>query len=133
MSMVAGAVRRWLRLENLAVFCLSTILYVWLGHAWLLFIGLFVAPDLSFLGYLAGPRIGSHAYNLVHNYAAPIAIGVLGILGERSILVAFGLIWAAHISLDRALGFGLKYPDAFGNTHLGRLGRRGTQTAPSQA
>jgi hypothetical protein len=133
MNMVAGAVRSWLRLENLAVFFLSTILYAWLGHAWLLFIGLFLAPDLSFLGYLVGPRVGSHVYNLAHNYAAPIAIGVLGILGERSILVAIGLIWTAHIGLDRALGYGLKYPDGFGNTHLGRLGRRATPAALSQA
>jgi hypothetical protein len=29
-----------------------------------------------------------------------------------------GLIMIAHISMDRALGFGLKYPDDFGHTHL---------------
>jgi hypothetical protein len=126
MNAVTGAVRIWLRLENLAFFFLSIILYAWLGHSWLLFIGLFLAPDLSFLGYLAGARVGAYSYNLVHNYGVPIAVGVLGILGERSILVAIGLIWTAHLGLDRALGFGLKYPDAFGNTHLGCLGKRAT-------
>lgn len=132
MNAVTGAVRIWLRLENLAFFFLSIILYAWLGHSWLLFIGLFLAPDLSFLGYLAGARVGAYSYNLVHNYAVPIALGMLGIIGERSILVAIGLIWTAHLGLDRALSFGLKYPDAFGNTHLGRLGTRAARPSPSQ-
>ena len=34
------------------------------------------------------------------------------------------MIWAAHIGIDRALGFGLKYPDAFSSTHLGGIGGR---------
>lgn len=29
----------------------------------------------------------------------------------------------AHSSLDRVLGYGLKYPDSFSHTHLGRIGR----------
>lgn len=132
MNAVTGAVRIWLRLENLAFLFLSIILYGWLGHSWILFIGLFLGPDLSFLGYLAGARVGAYSYNLVHSYAAPIALGVLGIIGERSILVAIGLIWTAHLGLDRALGFGLKYQDGFGNTHLGRLGKRATRAARSQ-
>ncbi|MFO7892188.1 MAG: DUF4260 family protein [Longimicrobiales bacterium] len=31
-------------------------------------------------------------------------------------------VWAAHIGMDRALGFGLKGPDAFQQTHLGWVG-----------
>jgi hypothetical protein len=32
------------------------------------------------------------------------------------------LIWLAHIGIDRALGYGLKYASGFGFTHLGRIG-----------
>jgi hypothetical protein len=31
---------------------------------------------------------------------------------------AYVLIWTAHIAMDRALGYGLKYPTAFKSTHL---------------
>ncbi len=132
MAAVKGAVQIWLRLENLAVFFLSLVLYAWLGHPWTLFIILFLAPDISFLGYLAGSRVGSHTYNIVHNYAAPIAVGVAGVFNESSLPVAIGLIWTAHIGLDRALGYGLKYPTAFGHTHLGNLGKVATPSVPFQ-
>ena len=41
----------------------------------------------------------------------------------RRLLQALALIWIAHIGLDRALGYGLKYATGFGDTHLGRIGR----------
>jgi hypothetical protein len=31
------------------------------------------------------------------------------------------LIWLAHIGADRALGYGLKYPTRFQDTHLQRV------------
>lgn len=31
--------------------------------------------------------------------------------------------WAFHVGVDRALGYGLKMPDAFRHTHLGWIGR----------
>jgi hypothetical protein len=34
------------------------------------------------------------------------------------------IVWAAHIAMDRAFGYGFKYPDAFGHTHLGIVGKR---------
>lgn len=33
------------------------------------------------------------------------------------------LVWCAHIGVDRALGFGLKYREGFAHTHLGLLTR----------
>lgn len=33
-------------------------------------------------------------------------------------LAPFGLIWLAHLGFDRMLGFGLKYPTFFKDTHL---------------
>ena len=31
--------------------------------------------------------------------------------------------WAFHVGVDRALGYGLKMPDAFTHTHLGWIGK----------
>jgi hypothetical protein len=39
------------------------------------------------------------------------------------VLALAGVIIFAHSSLDRALGYGLKFSDSFTNTHLGRIGR----------
>lgn len=82
---------------------------------------LFLAPDLSFLGYLAGPRAGALTYNAVHTEAVPLAIAAIGVIGGSAVAMQIGLIWLAHIGLDRLLGYGLKYPTAFGDTHLGRV------------
>lgn len=118
---VGGAPRAWLRLEGLAVLALAVLLYARGGHSWLLFAALFLAPDLSFAAYLAGPRIGALGYNLAHSYVGPVLAAALAVLTGRPPVVA--CLWAAHIGFDRALGYGLKYPSAFGDTHLGRVGR----------
>ena len=120
---VTGAARAWLRLEGAAALAVAVLLYARGGHPWLLFAALFLAPDLSFAGYLAGPRVGAAAYNLAHSYALPLALG--GALLATGYAPAVPLVWAAHIGFDRALGYGLKYPTAFGATHLGDLRGRG--------
>lgn len=122
---VTGAPRAWLRLEGLAVLVLVLLLYREGGHSWLLLATLLLVPDLSFAAYLAGPRVGAAVYNVVHSYVGPAAAAAIALLVGRSPVLA--LIWAAHIGMDRALGYGLKYPTGFGDTHLGRLGRRGVQ------
>ncbi|HUF25524.1 MAG TPA: DUF4260 domain-containing protein [Gemmatimonadaceae bacterium] len=121
--MTHGAVRWWLRLEGLAVLCAAIWLYEQHGTGWLLFALLFLAPDLSFAGYLGGPRIGALVYNLAHSYVLPLALVLGSVVGGRIDLVWFALIWIGHIGFDRALGFGLKYPGAFAETHLGVIGR----------
>jgi hypothetical protein len=120
---VAGAPRVLLRLEGLFVFVLSIALYWRVGENWWLFAALFLAPDLSFLGYLAGPRVGAIAYNAVHTTAGPVLLALIGFLISYPPAVAVGLIWLAHCGFDRALGYGLKYDAGFGFTHLGRIGR----------
>ena len=124
MVAVEGSVRAWLRTEGLVVAAAAVVLYYHSGGGWLMFVLLFLAPDLSMVGYLAGPRWGAVAYNVVHAYLAPIALGVVGLLADLPLAVAVALIWTAHIGFDRVLGYGLKYPSAFGNTHLGVLGKR---------
>lgn len=96
--------------------------YTSLGAPWLLFALLILAPDVSMLGYLGGPRVGAVLYNLAHTYAAPALLATLALIRLEPELVAAALIWTAHIGLDRALGFGLKLPTGFRDTHLGRLG-----------
>lgn len=118
---VVGAVRLWLRLEGLAVLLLAAFLYERGGHSWLLFAALFLMPDVSLAAYLAGSRVGATAYNLLHSYVGPavVAAGLLA-TGRPAVLP---LIWAAHIGFDRLVGYGLKYPTSFGDTHMGRIGR----------
>lgn len=76
------------------------------------------------LGYLGNPRFGALAYNIGHTYLAPATLAAVGWAAGPPLLLSLALIWTAHISLDRMLGFGLKYPTSFGDTHLGRTGRR---------
>ncbi len=77
--------------------------------------------------YLIGPRSGAVAYNLMHTYVGPIALGVSGVASSAPILMMIALIWSAHIGFDRVLGYGLKHPTGFHYTHLGVIGRRETE------
>jgi hypothetical protein len=112
-----------LRAEGVAVLLLATALYAQHGIGWLLFVALFFVPDVAMLGYLRDARTGALLYNLAHNYAVPLLLAAGGLLTQRPVLVGVALIWVAHIGLDRMLGYGLKYPTAFQDTHLGRIGR----------
>lgn len=117
--------RTWLRLEGLAAFGVAATVYAHLGLGWWWFVALFLAPDLSMLGYLGGTRAGALAYNLAHTYVgALLLVALAAATWPHRALAAAGLIWCAHIGLDRALGYGLKSRDDFGLTHLGRVGRK---------
>lgn len=118
-----GGVRLMLRAEGLVVVAAAAAAYAQFGAGWGWFAALFLVPDLSFLAYLAGPRIGAVAYNAMHSYFGAVALLAAGVLGAAPMLVAGGLVWCAHIGFDRALGYGLKYAAGFGQTHLGRIGR----------
>jgi hypothetical protein len=112
----------FLRIEGLAVFAAAVAAFHLTGGNWWLFAALILAPDLTAIGYVAGPRAGATAYNLVHTYTVPIALGTLAWLAGGTWALPVALIWIAHIGIDRALGYGLKY-DSFGVTHLGLIGR----------
>lgn len=118
-----GGLRTLLRLEGLALFIGMTLLYaVWEGSWWVYAI-LFLAPDLSFIGYLAGPKAGAVVYNAAHSYMAPMALMTTGFALSSPLVLSIAMIWLAHIGFDRALGYGLKYYAGFALTHLGRIGR----------
>lgn len=105
-----------------AVMLVGSVMLYWLnGESWWLFALLLLAPDLSMLGYLAGPRIGAAAYNVFHSYPLPAAVGIAGVLAGAPFAVALALVWFAHIGMDRTIGYGLKYPTDFKDTHLGRV------------
>ncbi len=115
--------RPWLRLEGLAVLLAGAAAYQHCGLRWTFFFVFFLAPDLSMLGYLAGPRVGALAYNLAHSYVGPLALIAVGLTCGPLFVGGYGLIWYAHIGFDRMLGYGLKSSEGFGFTHLGRIGR----------
>ena len=121
----SGGVRTLLRLEGLALFLGMVLLYAVWGGSWLVFALLFLAPDLSFLAYLAGPRAGALVYNAAHSYLAPVALMTAGFALSSPLPLSVAMIWLAHIGIDRALGYGLKYAAGFGLTQLGRIGRLG--------
>lgn len=120
---VAGAPRIMLRAEGALVLAAGLLAYRHLGHGWGWFAALFLAPDLSMLGYLAGARVGAATYNAAHWYGAPALLALAGLALGAPALYAGAAIWLAHVGFDRAMGYGLKYSTAFGHTHLGRVGR----------
>jgi hypothetical protein len=125
--MEAGAVRGVPRIilvaEGLALFALATVAFFFTRASWWLYGVLFFVPDVSFVGYLAGPKMGAIVYNAMHTTLAPALLGALGFALGATLMLAIAAIWAAHIGFDRLLGYGLKYADGFGETHLGRIGR----------
>jgi hypothetical protein len=113
-----------LRLEGLGVAVISALLYVRTGASWWLFATLWLAPDLSMLGYLTGrPCRGARIYNAFHTYVLPGVLALAALIAHANAVLPVALIWINHIGVDRLLGFGLKYSDGFAFTHLGRLGR----------
>ena len=120
---VTGAVKTVLRLEGLALFTAMLVVYALWGGSWWIFAVLFLLPDLSFAAYLAGPGTGALVYNAAHSTLLPVALMALGLALSEPLIRSIAVIWLAHIGMDRAVGYGLKYQIGFGFTHLGRLGK----------
>ena len=104
-----------LKIEELFLFGLALFLFSRLDYGWGWYALLFFAPDLSMVGYWT--------YNLIHHKGVAVALYVFGSLLFVPWLMFAGTVLLGHSSLDRVFGYGLKYPDAFENTHLGRIGR----------
>jgi len=124
-----------LAMEGAALSGVAIFAYSRIGGGWMLFAALFFAPDLSIFFYLGGPRLGAVAYNCLHVTFVPLVLAVLGFISSKPLLIQIALIQIAHIGFDRALGFGLKYPTGFRDTHLGRADyplpwRRGSAPHP---
>ena len=113
--------RTILRVEGAVVFLAASAAFVTLDGPWWLYLLLILAPDLGMLGYVAGPPIGARTYNLVHTYSLPLTLASVGWWRGSMLATLVALVWMAHIGIDRAVGYGLKYPTGFKDTHLDRL------------
>jgi hypothetical protein len=114
-----------LRLEELAMFGLSVYAFTQTDFAWWWWFVLILAPDIGMLGYIFGNRAGAFTYNAFHHKAIAITIFLLGLYLPNTWLEIAGIMMFGHSSLDRMLGYGLKYSDSFRHTHLGWLRGKG--------
>lgn len=112
-----------LKLEEIFMFALSIFLFTKLDFAWWWYPVLIFTPDLSMIGYIVSPQIGAATYNFIHHKAVGISVFVMGMMLANQPLQLAGLILFGHSSMDRILGYGLKYPDLFQHTHLGIIGK----------
>jgi hypothetical protein len=110
-----------LRLEGAAVLLAAVLLYARQDYGWLLFALLFLAPDLAIIPYALNQRLGRLIYNVAHTYTFPLLLALAGLLLPNTLALQLALIWFAHIGMDRLVGYGLKYPDSFKETHLQRV------------
>jgi hypothetical protein len=120
---VSPAVGWILRAEAIAIFVAGVIAYLRLGGHPLWLLPLLVVPDLSMIGYVRSPAVGAVTYNLVHNLLVALLLLAVGWLAAIAPLGLAGAVLVAHVGMDRALGYGLKLPTDFRDTHLGRIGR----------
>jgi len=113
---------RWIiQTENAIFFALTFIIYSHFDFSLLLFFGLLLVPDITMLGYLANPKVGARIYNIGHSFILPTIILLSYFLIQADILLIIAFIWYAHIFMDRAIGYGLKYPHSFKETHLQKI------------
>jgi hypothetical protein len=113
--------RLLLHAEGAAVAAAAIAVYFYADYPWWLLVALALAPDLSMLGYLSSVRVGSITYDAAHTYVFPIVLAASGLIANVDLAVQIGLIWLTHIGVDRAIGYGLKYPTSFKDTHLQRV------------
>jgi hypothetical protein len=119
--MVERLPRLLLRAEGAAVAVTALTLYFHEDFDWWLLLVFVLAPDLAMLGYLAGPRAGALAYDVVHTYVGPVLLAAASVIWDWDGALAVALIWLTHIGIDRTVGYGLKYPSDFKDTHLQRV------------
>lgn len=112
------------RLEGAAIAIAAITAWFLLGGTWWLLLLLFLLPDLSMVGYLGSPRVGALGYNLLHSYPLAVLLLGSGVWFDVFGLTLAGTLLLAHIGADRALGYGLKLPSGFQDTHLGVIGKR---------
>ena len=110
--------------EELAMFLFSIFLFCWTSYGWWVYPLFILAPDLSMIGYLLNSKTGAICYNIFHHKGLALLTLGSGIVFNSNELCLAGIILFGHSSIDRALGFGLKYPDSFHHTHLGFIGKK---------
>jgi Domain of unknown function (DUF4260) len=111
-----------IRIEEGVQLALAVYLFGHLPFAWWSYVALFIAPDISMLGYIFGPAIGAYCYNIFHHKGIAILMYLAGAYTSSDVMMFVGLLLFGHSAFDRMLGYGLKYTDSFKHTHLGWIG-----------
>ncbi len=115
--------KKVLKLEELAMLGISIYALYLLNAPWWSIFLLAFGPDISITAYAAGNKFGSLVYNLFHHKGVGLVLVAGGLLFAEANLQMAGIILIGHSSMDRALGYGLKYQKGFQYTHLGMIGR----------
>ncbi len=118
-GVVQGVPRMVLRAEGMVLALAAGTMYQFFHGSWILFILLFLVPDVFMIGYLINKRAGALLYNVGHSTIGPLVLVWAGWFFGTENLYLLGLIWLAHVGFDRLVGYGLKYGDDFKHTHLG--------------
>jgi uncharacterized membrane protein YdbT with pleckstrin-like domain len=113
--------RLLVRAEGAVAALAAVTLYFYADFPWWLLVVLALAPDISLVGFAAGQRVGTAIYNAAHTYVVPVALGAIGVVAEMDLAIQVALVWLTHIGVDRTIGYGLKYPSGFKDTHLQRV------------
>ncbi|PFN04367.1 MULTISPECIES: DUF4260 domain-containing protein [Bacillus cereus group] len=113
--------KKIIHMEGLIVLIATIYIYALCDFSWLLFFVLLFAPDISMFAYLINNRIGAQIYNLFHTYIVSILLIMIGVFFKLDTILMIGLIWTAHIGMDRMFGYGLKYKTGFKDTHIQKL------------
>ncbi len=116
-----------LRLEELIQFIISIGLLTAFEADWWWYPILFLGPDISMVGYLINSKFGAVLYNIFHFKGLGLIIAGIGIYLQIDQIVLSGIVIFGHASLDRSVGYGLKYLDSFNHTHLGIIGKPESQ------
>ncbi len=113
-----------LKIEEFGLFLFGIYLFNQLDYAWWWFLALILSPDISMIGYVFGNKSGTFLYNLFHHKAIALGLYLAGIFISNSLIQLSGIILFAHSSMDRMMGYGLKYETGFKFTHLGEIGKK---------
>lgn len=113
-----------IKLEEAAMLVLTIYILNSLDVAWWWYLILFLGPDISMSGYLAGNKVGAVCYNLFHHKGIAVAIILTGLLLPYVLIQIIGIVLFGHSSMDRLFGYGLKTEEGFKYTHLGIIGKQ---------
>lgn len=110
-----------LKLEEAAMFALSifALSLIETSFSWWVYPLLYLAPDISMVGYWSDNKTGAWLYNIAHSKTLAIIVVTAGLLMGNDIVLISGIILFGHSSMDRMFGFGLKLKEGFKHTHLG--------------
>ena len=105
----------------LSVFLLNTLPMHFAWWAWTL---IFLAPDISMIGYIVNNKVGTYTYNFFHHQMIAIIVWGIGLWLHQPYVELAGLVLLGHSSLDRVMGYGLKTGEGFKFTHLTPEGQK---------